>query len=307
MAQRLCPEAIVLLPDPARYQEHTEAVHHVLVKRAPILEPVSASNYFIDMSGMERFFGCEKWTQEVQSQLQRDSGLQAAAGRSINKLVSELASARTIPNKQKAVPEPEVPCFIAPISVRSLPLIQASTVQQLSMMGVRTVATLRLIDPRLLTQVFGREEGLLLRQFAEGEDSRKVSPPPAQKIMRESHRFDGDTADVSQLKHCVRQLAEKLSSKLRKRQNTCKCLHLRIEYADFGRVHRKKALEHPNAHTSVIAQRAETLFKKLPLRRVAVRKIILEADLQGEGSFQPSLFPSKHELLDRAVDRVCAG
>ncbi|MFK7972374.1 MAG: hypothetical protein AB8F95_18540 [Bacteroidia bacterium] len=303
MAQKLCPEAIVLLPDPSRYQEHTEAVHQVLVKRAPVLEPVSAADYFVDMSGMERFFGYEKWTRETQHQLRRDSGLQAAAGRSVNKLVSELASARTPPDRQKEVAAPEVPRFIAPIAIRSLPLLQARTAQQLSLMGVRDVATLRLLDPRLLTEVFGQVEGQLLRQFAQGEDNRKVAPPPAQKVLRVSHRFGGDTADVSYVKHSLRQLAEKLASQLRLRQNTCKCLHLRIEYADFGRVHRKKQLAHPNAHTRVIAQRSEALFKQIPLRRVVIRSIILEADFQGSGSFQPSLFPSKDELLDRVRDR----
>ncbi|MEZ4686752.1 MAG: hypothetical protein R3B47_12000 [Bacteroidia bacterium] len=304
MAQRLCPEAIVLLPDPSRYQEHTEAVHSLLQKRAPVLEPVSGADYFIDLGGMERFFGCQQWTSDLQRQIVRESGLEAAAGRSVNKLVSELASAQTSPNRQKTVQQAEIPLFIAPVPIRSLPLIQPETTRQLSLMGVRSVATLRLLEPELLSQVFGPKEGLLLRQFALGEDHRRVTPPPAQRVLRESHRFDGDTADADWLRRMVRTLAEKLAFALRKKQDSCACLHLRIEYADHGRAHRKNRLEHPNAHTRIIAQRAETLFKQIPLRRVLVREIILEADLQGAGSFQQHLFPSKHELLDRAVDAM---
>jgi DNA polymerase-4 len=302
MAQRLCPEAVVLLPDPSRYNEHGETVHSLLQNRAPVLEPVSAADYFVDLTGMDRFFGCEQWTSELQKQIVRKSGLQAAAGRSINKLVSELASARVAPNQQKAVPRPEVPRFIAPVSIRSLPLIQPETARQLSLMGVRDLATLRLLEPDLLSHAFGPKEGLLLRQFARGEDHRKVTPPPAQKIMRESYRFDGDTADTEWLRRMVQTLAEKLSFQLRKQRNTCTCLHLRIEYADHGRVHRKKRFAHPNAHSRVMVQRAELLFKQLPLRRVVVREIIVEAELGGAGTLQPSLFGQEirtvHDLRD---------
>jgi DNA polymerase-4 len=180
-----------------------------LQKRAPVLEPVSDADYFIDLSGMERFFGCAKWTDELQKQIIRESGLEAAAGRSVNKLVSELASAQTLPSQQKAVQQPEIQHFIAPVPTCSLPLIQPETARQLSLMGVRNLATLRLLKPDLLSQVFGPKEGLLLRQFARGEDHRKVTPPPAQRVLRESHRFDGDTADTEWLRRIIRTLAEK--------------------------------------------------------------------------------------------------
>jgi hypothetical protein len=72
-------------------------------------------------------------------------------------------------------------------------------------------------------------------------------------------------------------------------------------------VHRKNRFNHPNAHTRIIAKRAETLFKHIPLRRVVVGEVILEADLQRVGSFQRSLFPSKHELVEQALEAVSSG
>lgn len=304
MAKRLLPEVVLLMPDPHRYEYHSEAVQDVVARRAPIWEPQSLASYFVDLTGMERFLGCEQWTEELQAQLARDTRLFSAAGRSVNKLVSELAAMRTAPLQQRAVAAPEISPFLAPTPLRALPLIQPQTLDQLSLMGVQYVAQLREVSARLLVHVFGQKEGNLLAQFAEGKDYRSVQPLPVQSHLRQQHRFEGDTLDIQAVQYVVRQLAERLALSLRKQQNTCVVLHVRLSYSDHGRVHRQQKFAHPHAHTRILAQRAEALFKQIPLRRVVIREVSLEAQLGGKGSLQPSLFPSKQERLDHAIDAL---
>ena len=156
LARRLCPDAIVLKGDMETYSRYSKLVTEIIRPEAPLFEKASIDEFYLDLSGMDRFIGCYKWSKELRQTIIKESGLPISFGLSINKLVSKVGTSEAKPNGALEIKTGSEKQFLAPLSTSKIPSIGKKTYKKLSFMGVRTIQTLSELPVKLLQREFGK-------------------------------------------------------------------------------------------------------------------------------------------------------
>jgi len=288
MALRLCPQAIVLKGDMDSYSKYSRLVTDVIAEDAPVYEKASIDEFYLDLSGMDRYFGCFKWSLELREQIMKETGLPISFGLSINKLVSKVGTGEAKPNGTKEVQKGEEKAFLFPLSVRKIPGIGKETYKKLSFMGVRKIKTLSEIPPRLLEREFGKH-GRSLWEKAHGIDNTPIVPYSEQKSMSKERTFSEDTLNLSFMRNMLLKMVDELSFELRKVEKLCSCVTVKIRYADFNTYTRQKHINY-TANENILSQYVCELFDSLYERRQLIRLIGVKYSGLVQGNYQISLF-----------------
>ena len=135
MAKRLCPQAIWLQGDMEKYSKYSGMITDIIADKAPLYEKASIDEFYLDVSGMDKFFGCFKWTGELRQYIIKQSGLPISFGLSANKTVSKIATGESKPNGQLQIPYGTEKSFLAPMPVRKIPMIGPKTSEYLNNLG----------------------------------------------------------------------------------------------------------------------------------------------------------------------------
>ncbi|MEO1624160.1 MAG: DNA polymerase IV, partial [Bacteroidota bacterium] len=157
MALQLCPDALVLKGDMELYSHYSKLVTSIVAEQAPAFEKSSIDEFYLDLTGMDRYFGCFHWAKELRQKILREAGLPISIGLSVNKLVSKVGTREAKPNGFIQIPQGEEKEFLAPLSTAKLPSIGKATYRKLSFMGVRTIRKLSSIPVHFLEKEFGRQ------------------------------------------------------------------------------------------------------------------------------------------------------
>ncbi|MEL6650065.1 MAG: DNA polymerase IV [Bacteroidota bacterium] len=295
-ARQLCPEAIFMGGDYDAYQQESAIITEIIAEKAPLYEKASVDEFYIDMTGMERFFGCYQWAGELRDSIIRETALPLSLGLSVNKLVSKVATGEAKPNGQLQIDGPAVSDFLAPMKVRKIPMIGRKTALQLNYLGVRTVRRLREIPEPILGRVFGRH-GKLLYQRARGEDDSPVVPYYEQKSLSTEQTFSQDTIDVDWLEARLVRMVEQLGFQLRKLHKLAACVTVKIRYTNFETLSRQTQISY-TASDAILIEKARFLFHKLYQRRVSVRLLGVKLTKLVPGGSQIELFQSQARQLE---------
>ena len=232
MALKLCPDAIVLRGDYEAYVQHSEMVTSLIMERAPLVEKASIDEFYLDMTGMERFFGSYAFAQDLRDRIKKQIGLQMSFGLSVNKTVSKVATNHVKPAGEFHVPAGQEKAFLAPMTVNKIPMIGAVTAQTLRNMGIVHVGTLSQMPQRVLERTFGKS-GTMLWERANGIDLRPVVPYSEQKSLSKEITFEQDSTDVILLRRILGSLTEQLSYDLRKLGQCTSCITVKVRYSNF--------------------------------------------------------------------------
>jgi len=298
MALRLCPQAIILKGDMDSYSRYSKLVTEVISDEAPVYEKASIDEFYLDLTGMDRYFGCYNWSLELRQQIMRETGLPISFGLSVNKLVSKVGTGEAKPNGTKEIKKGAEKAFLFPLSVKKIPGIGKETYKKLSFMGVRKIETLSQIPPRLLEREFGKH-GRKLWEKAQGIDSTPVVPYSEQKSMSKERTFTEDTLNLGYMRNMLLKMVDTLSFDLRNANKLCSCITVKIRYADFNTYTRQKHINY-TANENVLARYACELFDALYERRQLIRLIGVKYSGLVQGNYQISLFddtPSDISLM----------
>lgn len=306
MAQRLCPEAIVIRGDMESYSQYSHLVTEIIADQVPLFEKTSIDEFYADLSGMDRFFGCYRWSSDLRQTIMKESGLPISFGLSVNKLVSKIATGEAKPNGQLHIEQAQKQPFLDPLPVGKIPSVGKVTHRHLSSMGVRHIHTLRQIPLQLLEHEFGKM-GRLLWQKAQGEDHSPVVPYNERKSISTERTFQDDTTDVHALKSILTAMTEKLCHQLRSEGKLSACLTVKIRYSDFNTHTLQKQISYTSAD-HVATQVAHELFDRLYDRRLLVRLIGLRFSKLIQGHYQIDLFRDTQKMLNlyEAMDKIKA-
>jgi DNA polymerase-4 len=195
VALQRCPDAIVLRGDIETYSKYSSMVTEIIDEEAPLFEKASIDEFYLDMSGMDQYVGCWKWSKELRQKIIRETGLPISVGLAVNKLVSKVGTNEAKPNGMQLVEAGVEKQFIAPLSIRKLPSVGRATYQKLSFMGVRKIRTLSEIPPKLLQREFGKH-GLSLWKKANAIDHSPVVSYHERKSISTERTFQIDTIDI---------------------------------------------------------------------------------------------------------------
>jgi len=300
LARRLCPDAIVLRGDWQHYSQYSEAVTEIITERAPLVEKASIDEFYVDMTGMEKFVGCVSWSADLKERIRRQTGLTVTWGLSVNKTVSKMAASEVKPDGALQVVGSQVPGFLAPLDVGKLPGVGEATAHTLRCMGVTRIGTLAQIPRRLVERAFGKA-GIKLWERANGVDRSPVVPLGRQKSYSREMTFHTDTTDVNLLRSTIERMTELLAYELRQGGWCAGKVTVKIRYSDFQTYTRQITLP-PTAIDRVLIETALKLFGALYDRRLLIRLVGVNLSRLVRGTEQLPLFeapqgPSKARLL----------
>ena len=304
LALQLCPDATVISGDMELYSRHSQLVTEVIADRAPLFEKSSVDEFYIDATGMDRFFGTFRWARELRSHIMKETGLPISMALSANKMVSKVATGEFKPNAEKQIPAGTEQDFLAPLPVEKLPMVGKQTASFLYDMGVRTVSTLREMPVKYLTHAFGRN-GIVLWKRANGIDDTPVVPYVEQKSISTETTFGQDTTDVKMLHSVLTSMVERTAYELRTQGRLTSCVTVKIRYANFDTETRQIHIPYTSSDHHLLRVVHE-LFEKLYSRRMLIRLIGVRLSGLVQGSPQTSLFEYTGEQMSlySAIDRI---
>jgi DNA polymerase IV len=304
MARMLCRDAVFIRGDMELYSRYSDLVTEVIADRAPVYEKASIDEHYIDITGMDRFFGLWKWTKELRKAIIDHTGLPISFGLSVNKTVSKIATGEAKPNGELQVPQDTVKPFLAPLSIRKIPGIGEKTYPLLRSMGVSTIETLSRIPQDMMERLMGKS-GIILWERANGIDSTPVKPYSERKSVSTETTFEQDTTDIIRMKEILIKMVEKLSFGLREEGKLTGCVTVRIRYSNFDTHTLQKNIPY-TAFDHVLIPVVKELFNNVYQRRMLIRLIGVRFSKLVPGSPQLNMFEESTELINlyQALDRI---
>jgi len=304
MAKQLCPEAIVLRGNSGIYSKYSNMVTDVIKESVPIYEKSSIDEFYIDLSGMDKFFGCHQLASELRSQIIKETGLPISFGLSINKTVSKIATGEAKPNNQIRVSSGSEKPFLAPLSVRKIPMVGQVTYKSLCDLGIKKIKTVQEMPFEMMSKVLGKN-GTSIWKKANGIDNTPVIQYQERKSISTERTFDRDTIDVVKLKTILTAMAQELAYQLRNGNKLTACISVKIRYSDFQTYTMQKRIPYSASDHSIFPV-VFSLFKKLYQRRLLVRLIGINFSHLVEGGHQINLFEDSEKIINlyQAMDSI---
>lgn len=304
MARTLCADAIIIRGDMDSYSKYSRLVTDVIAEAAPVYEKASIDEHYIDLTGMERFFGTQKWAHELRLKIIKETGLPISLGLSINKTVSKMATSEAKPNGERVVVEQKIHDFMDPLSISKIPMLGQQTAQKLMRMGVFNIRTLREMPPEMLESVFGKN-GYHLWKKANGVDNTPIIQYTENKSISSETTFEIDTTDVEMLRGIIISMIEKIAYQLRKKQKLTGVVTIKIRYSNFDTHTIQKRL-HYTSFDHILIQTALELFDKLYSRRILIRLIGVKFSELIGGVQQLNMFEDSAEMVNlyQAMDSI---
>ena len=303
-ARILCPDALIIRGDSQLYSDYSHMVTEVIAESVPLYEKSSIDEFYIDLTGMDKFFGCWKLSLELRDKILRETGLPISFGLSANKTVSKIATGTAKPAGQAFVEHgTEIP-FLAPLSVKKIPGVGNETYKTLRNLGIQYIKTVQEIPRELMFKTL-QKTGVEIWKKAQGIDDRPIEQYQERKSISTERTFEKDTIDVVMLKNLMSAMAENLAYQLRKGNKLCACVTVKIRYSDFN-THSIQAKIPYTSADHVLIKRTLELFDKLFQKRLLIRLVGVRFSDLVSGGFQINLFEETEELVNlyQAMDSI---
>ena len=286
------------------YTRYSNTVTEIISEQVPLYEKSSIDEFYIDLSGMDRFFGCYKLASELRQTITKETGLPISFGLSLNKTVSKVATNEAKPNGQLQIALGDEKTFLSPLSIRKIPMVGEKTHYMLRNMGVKTIATVQQMPIALMEQVLGKH-GRSIWKKANGIDHSPVVPYQERKSISTERTFGKDTIDVKNLERILVSMTEKLASKLRTESKLTSCITVKVRYSNFD-THTLQSRIPYTACDHTLIRCAKELFARLYQKRMLVRLIGVRISHLVRGGYQINLFEDTEELINlyQAMDHI---
>jgi DNA polymerase-4 len=304
MAKERCPEAVVIKGNSATYSKYSHMVTDIISEAVPLYEKSSIDEFYIDFTGMDRFFGAFNYASELRQRILRETGLPISFGLSQNKTVSKIATGEAKPNNQLHVDLGTERDFLAPLSIRKIPMVGIKTYQSLCNLGVRKIKTIQEMPIEMMQSALG-ENGVSIWKKAQGVDDSPVEQYSERKSISKERTFDQDTIDIVMLRGVLVAMVENMALQLRRENKLTGCVTVKIRYADFQTQTLQKSIPYTAADHDLFPI-AKDLFERIFQRRILIRLIGLRYSALVAGNHQLSLFDESidYASLYRSLDHI---
>ena len=305
MARQLCPHATVIRGNSGVYSKFSYAVTEIIKDRSPLFEKSSIDEFYVDVSGMDRYVKqTYMWAQELRDEIIRETHLPISFGLSTSKTVSKVGTGEAKPNNYMRIENGYEKPFLAPLSVKKIPMVGNQTYRLLRSMGVERVKTVQEMPVELMERVLGKNGNVIWKK-AQGIDNSPVVAYHERKSLSMERTFDKDTTDVYKLRAIVMGMAENLAFQLRHGNKLTACVTVKVRYSDFQTHSKQKRISYTSLDHTLI-EVVKDLFDKVYDRRVLVRLVGVRFSHLIGGSYQIRLFEDSFKLIKlyQAMDKV---
>ena len=270
-ARRLCPDAVFLTPDFARYRVESEAIFAIYREFTPMIEPMSLDEAYLDVGQFLGDFGsATEIAREIRRQVRRQRRLTVSVGVAPNKLVAKIASDFDKPDGLTVVRPSEVADFLAPLPVRRLHGIGPATEESLKALGVTTVSELREVSLDRLLDRFGHW-GRALWRAARGLDDRPVECNHPRKSLSTERTFANDVGDLAAMDEILAEMSSEVADSLERSQLAAYTVFVKVRYPDFTTLTRSHTFAAPASSPDTISECAHRLLRRTEAARRSVR------------------------------------
>jgi len=303
-AMRLCPHAIVVKGTYGEYSKYSRWVTQIISSKAPLFEKASIDEFYIDLSGMEKFFNPLQWTIDLRELITKETGLPISFGIARNKMVAKMATNEAKPNGFLQVPDGKEKEFLAALEINKIPGVGEQTTHVLQHHGFKFISDIYNTTPEKMEKILGKW-GFDLWNRAQGTHHSTITPYHESKSISTENTFEENITDVNKLMSEIVRMTEKIAFELRKEEKVTGCITIKLRYPDFETSSRQTSIAYTAADDEIIPV-AKSLFHKLykkgkPVRLLGVRLSDLTND-----AVQPNLFQNveRKNVLYKAIDDV---
>ena len=303
-AKRLCPDAIFLKGSYHDYSKFSRLVTQIIADSVPVYEKASVDEFYIDLTGMDRFFGVSQFTRELREKIITETGLPISYGLSTSKLVSKMATNEAKPNGYLEVAAGKETDFLWPLTVDKIPGVGKQTQILLQNLGIFSIEQIANTPIDQLEFHFGKW-GRKLWQKSYGISDSPVEHYSEQKSMSHENTFNADFADIHFLHTELVKLTEQTAYDLREEGKLTGCVTLKLRYADFSTVSKQEVIDY-TALDHILISKVKDLFNKLYKKGEKVRLLGVRFSHLVPMTIQMNLFDDAIEKLElyKAVDDI---
>jgi DNA polymerase-4 len=302
-ALRLCPDAVVIPPDMAKYKLAGRHVRRLMEETTPLVQPLSIDEAFLDLSGTERLHGGPpaRTLARLARRIEREVGVTVSIGLSYNKFLAKIASDLDKPRGFAVIGRGDAEAFLAPRPVGLLWGVGAALQRHLAGDGITTIGQLRAWREQELVARYGAI-GRRLYRFARGEDDRRVDPDAPTKSISAETTFDRDTGEREALENELRPLCARVAQRLVAANLAATTATLKLKSADFRLRTRAHRLDAPTQRAEILLEAALLLLAR-ELDGTRFRLVGIGADglVEGREADPPGLFDQQLGLGNASI------
>lgn len=303
-AMQLCPHAIIVKGTRGEYSRYSRWVTEIIAAKAPLFEKASIDEFFIDLTGMDKFFDPFKWTIDLRNEIIEQTQLPISFGLASNKMIAKIATDEAKPNGYLFVQPGMEKIFLAPLPVNKFSGVGEAMHKKLNASGIFTIQQLSETPPDILSKLFGKT-GLDLWKKSQGIHEGVVQPYHEAKSISTENTFEENKRDEAFLLSELVRMTEKVAYELRQDGKLTGCIAVKIRYPDFETTSKQTSIAYTLRDDELIPV-AIDLFHQLyrkgqPIRLLGVRLSELTSHIM-----QGSLFDEtdKKGELYKAIDAV---
>lgn len=303
-AMKLCPHAIIIKGNHAEYSRYSRIVTQIIASKAPLFEKASVDEFYLDLTGMDKYFDPYKWTIALRQEIIDKTGLPISFALASNKMVAKIATDEAKPNGYIQVAPGFEKEFLAPLKVNKIPGVGGNTYQILSSLGLKTIKDISEFDIKALERTLGKY-GTALWHKSQGKYAGVVTPYHEAKSISTENTFEENKSDTRFLLSELVRMTEKVAYELRQDRKLAGCLAVKIRYGDFSTFSKQAAINCTHCDDELITI-AKDLFKKSHKPGAPIRLLGVRLSELTNHAVQANLFDDagKKNDLYKAIDDV---
>jgi DNA polymerase-4 len=303
-ALQLCPHAIVTNSSRGEYSKYSRWVTEIIAANVPLFEKASIDEFYIDLTGMDKFFGASRYARDLRQQIIKETGLPISCGLSSAKFISKMATNEAKPNGFLEIPHGKEKEFLWPLGIEKINGVGKQTEAMLKSIGLYKIEDIANTPLEVLEKYVGKW-GESLWHKAHGRGNADIDTGWEQKSMSHENTFDHDYTDINFLHNELVRLTEKTAYSLREDEKLTGCVTVKIRYSDFETTSRQETIDYTALDDLLIAK-VKDLFNKSYQKGRPVRLLGVRFSQFIPFTMQMSLFDNNAEKLNlyKAVDEI---
>ena len=303
-ALQLCPQAIVVKGTRGEYSRYSRWVTQIIAAKAPLFEKASVDEFYLDLTGMEKFFNPLQWTIDLRKAIMEETQLPISFGLSCNKMMAKIATNAAKPNGYLQIPFGKEKEFLAPLTVDKIPGVGEHTHQVLKAMGIYTIGDVSKKNKEELEEKLGKW-GIDLWHKSFGIHNSEVHQYHESKSISSENTFDENKTDLDFLMSEIVRLTEKIAFELRQDKKVAGCVAVKIRYPDFETTSKQTTIPYTCADDEIIPV-VKKLFHQLYKKGQPIRLLGVRLSELTHEAIQATLFDDKERKTDlyKAIDDV---
>ena len=303
-AYKLCPQAIFVKGSLSDYSKYSRQVTDIILSKVPVVEKASIDEFYMDLTGMDRFFGTFQYVADLKALITKETGLPISFALASNKLISKIATNEAKPNGQIEIPHGTEQAYLAPMPVQKFPGVGGKMQEFLNAKGIYKIHQITETPIELLESWLGKY-GPILHRKSMGIDENPVISYHEQKSISSENTFENDTDDITFLHNEIVRITERIGFELREESKMTGCITIKLRYDNFETITKQKTIDY-TASDHVIIRQAKDLFAEAYNPRRKLRLLGVRLSHLVENTYQLSLFDDTSETISlyNAIDDI---